>query len=122
MDLPRTETAQYEFGRDNSAAQAPAAAPERAPSSESIKRAPSNNANPAARRARRAEPQAGGPANRKEISLESVLKQAEKSAEDIIMTNVSATKPAPRRRVNKEPEPEIPTAKKGFFSNLFNKK
>ena len=122
LDLPRTETAQYEFGRDDSSAQPQVAAPEKAPSSGTFRRAPSNGANPAARRARRAEPQAGGAPGRKEISLESVLKQAEKSADDIIMTNVSATKPAPRRRVNKEPEPEIPTAKKGFFSNLFNKK
>ena len=121
MDLPRTETAQYEFGRDDSAAQTPAAAPERAVVSSGLRRAPSDGANPAARRARRAESPAA-PAARKQVSLESVLKQAEKSAEDIIMTNVSATKPAPRRRVNKEPEPEIPTAKKGFFSNLFNKK
>ena len=126
-DEPRTETAQYMFGRDNSGMQLQASAPV-APTAPSNELPPfksaaleSSVAVPPRRPPKREGLPQPTPRKREEISLEAVLKQTEMSANDIVNRSVSTAKPAPRRRANPEPEPEIPSAKKGFFSNLFKK-
>ena len=126
-DEPRTETAQYMFGRDDSGMQLQASAPV-APTAPSNELPPfksaalaSSVAVPPRRPPKREGLPQPTPRKREEISLEAVLKQTEMSANDIVNRSVSTAKPAPRRRANPEPEPEIPSAKKGFFSNLFKK-
>ncbi len=126
-DEPRSETAQYTFGRDDSGMQPQASAPV-APTAPSNELPPfksaaleSSVAVPPRRPPKREGLPQPTPRKREDISLEAVLKQTEMSANDIVNRSVSTAKPAPRRRANPEPEPEIPSAKKGFFSNLFKK-
>ena len=69
-------------------------------------------------------PKAADIAKKDAISLDEVLNIPDIKPQDVIMTDLSAKKPTPRRReaANDLPNNDMPAPKKGgFFSNLFNK-